>query len=166
MVSTYAKSGTTWTQTIVGQLLRNGSAELNVAEQSLWVDLRVPPREVRLEMLEKQTERRFMKTHLPVHALTWSTKAKYVYVARDVRDVAMSVWRHWNNANDTWYELLNKSPGLVGPEIPRPSNLDVRQFFRVFVETGWPFWPFWENVKSWTDVVDQPNVLLVHFSDL
>ena len=48
---------------------------------SPWVDLRVPPREVKLPAIEAQTHRRFLKTHLPVDALVFSPKARYVYVA-------------------------------------------------------------------------------------
>lgn len=43
VISTYAKSGTTWMQQIVGQLLFDGVEGLNVAEISPWLDLRVPP---------------------------------------------------------------------------------------------------------------------------
>ena len=46
IVGTYAKSGTTWTQQIIGQLLFDGSAEVDVGEMSPWVDLRVPPKEM------------------------------------------------------------------------------------------------------------------------
>jgi aryl sulfotransferase len=31
---------------------------------------------------------------------------------------------------------------------------------------GAPFWPFWENVRSWWAIRDLPNVMLVHFADL
>ncbi len=48
---------------------------------SPWLDLRVPPNEVKLEALAAQTHRRFIKTHLPVDALVYSPRAKYIYVA-------------------------------------------------------------------------------------
>ena len=44
IVATYAKSGTTWTQQIVGQILHGPDPELATAELSPWVDLRVPPK--------------------------------------------------------------------------------------------------------------------------
>jgi aryl sulfotransferase len=31
---------------------------------------------------------------------------------------------------------------------------------------GYPWWPFWENVRSWWEVRHLPNVLLVHFANL
>jgi aryl sulfotransferase len=43
VIATYAKSGTTWMQQIVAQLLFQGDPTLSVAEMSPWLDLRVPP---------------------------------------------------------------------------------------------------------------------------
>ena len=91
IISTYAKSGTTWVQQIVSQLIFNGQAGLPVAEMSPWLDLRVPPKQIKLAEVEKQTHRRFLKTHLPVDALVFSPKARYIYIGRDGRDV---VWSH------------------------------------------------------------------------
>jgi hypothetical protein len=65
VISTYAKSGTTWTQQIVAQLLFGSDPDLEVAEMSPWLDLRVPPKEIKLPMVEAQTHRRFPKTHSP-----------------------------------------------------------------------------------------------------
>ena len=31
---------------------------------------------------------------------------------------------------------------------------------------GHPFWPFWDNVRSWWAIRDLPNVRFVHFNDL
>jgi aryl sulfotransferase len=31
---------------------------------------------------------------------------------------------------------------------------------------GHPFWPFWENVRTWWSIGDLPNVRLVHFANL
>lgn len=69
IIATYAKSGTTWTQQIVAQMLFNGDPDLAVAEMSPWLDLRVPPKAVKLPLVEAQTHRRFLKTHLLVDAL-------------------------------------------------------------------------------------------------
>src|SRR5262249_39805648 len=83
VVATYGKSGTTWLQQIVGQLIFSGAGDVPVAEISPWLDLRVPPKPVKLPMVEAQAHRRFLKTHLPVDALVFSPKAKYLFVARD-----------------------------------------------------------------------------------
>jgi len=74
-------------QQILSQLLFDGAENLEVAEMSPGLDLRVPPKEVKLQAIETQTHRRFIKTHLPVDALVYSPKAKYIYIGRDGRDV-------------------------------------------------------------------------------
>jgi aryl sulfotransferase len=72
VIATYAKSGTTWTQQIVSQLIFDGAEGLNVSEMSPWLDLRVPPKEEKLRAVEAQQHRRFLKTHLPVNALVFA----------------------------------------------------------------------------------------------
>ncbi len=166
IISTYAKSGTTWVQQIVSQLLFNGQAGLPVAEMSPWLDLRVPPKQIKLAEIEKQTHRRFLKTHLPVDALVFSPKARYIYIGRDGRDVVWSMYNHHANANRAWYEALNDTPGRVGPPIERPPD-SIRQYFNDWLaRDGHPFWPFWENIRSWWDIRALPNVLMLHFENL
>lgn len=166
IIGTYSKSGTTWMQQIVSQLLFDGNEDLPVSEMSPWVDLRIPPKEVKLPMIEAQTHRRFLKTHLPVDALVFSEKAKYIYVGRDGRDIVWSLYNHHLNANEAWYDALNNSPGRVGPPIGPPADTALEYFENWLDNEGAPFWPFWENIRSWWAIRDLPNVLLVHFADL
>ncbi|WP_367025625.1 sulfotransferase domain-containing protein [Methylococcus sp. ANG] len=166
VIATYGKSGTTWVQQIVGQLVFGGDPELAVAEVSPWLDLRVPPKEVKLPVVEAQTHRRFLKTHLPVDALVFSPRAKYLYIGRDGRDVVWSMYNHHANANRLWYEALNDTPDRVGPPIEQPPA-DIRQYWRDWLDRdGHPFWPFWENVSSWWQVRHLPNLMFLHFADL
>ena len=125
VVGTYAKSGTTWMQQIIAQMMFGPDPELAVADMSPWVDLRVPPKEVKLPQIEAQRHRRFLKTHLPVDALVFSEKAKYLYIGRDGRDVVWSMYNHHANANQMWYDALNLTPGRVGPPIEPPPG-DIR----------------------------------------
>jgi aryl sulfotransferase len=133
VISTYAKSGTTWMQQIVAQLLFGPDPDLEVAEMSPWLDFRVPPKEVKLPMVEAQTHRRFLKTHLPLDALVFSPEAKYIYIGRDGRDVVWSMYNHHANANRLWYEALNDTPGRVGPPIEPPPG-DIRQYWRDWMD--------------------------------
>jgi aryl sulfotransferase len=166
IISTYAKAGTTWMQQIVAQLLFDGDPGLEVAEMSPWLDLRVPPKEVKLPIVEAQTHRRFLKTHLPVDALRFSQDAKYIYIGRDGRDVVWSLYNHHRHANQAWYDALNHTPGRVGPPIDRPPD-NVRQYWTDWFERdGFPFWSFWENIQSWWQIRNLPNIMLVHFESL
>jgi aryl sulfotransferase len=167
VIGTYAKSGTTWTQQIVSQLIFDGEEGLNVGEMSPWVDMRVPPMDVKLPALEAQTHRRFVKTHLPVDALLFSPKVKYIYIARDGRDVLWSMYNHHANGNEEYYKTINETPGLVGPPMPRFTGASEVDYFREWLEKdGYPWWSFWENVRSWWDIRNLPNVNLIHFQNL
>ncbi|OYW39164.1 MAG: sulfotransferase [Hydrogenophilales bacterium 12-61-10] len=166
VIATYAKSGTTWMQQIVAQMLHGGDPDLAVAELSPWLDLRVPPKAVKLPQVEAQTGRRILKTHLPVDALVFSPRAKYLYIGRDGRDVVWSLYNHHANANAAWYQALNDTPGRVGPAIGPPPT-DIRDYWRDWLaQDGHPFWPFWDNVRGWWAVRELPNVQFVHFNDL
>jgi len=118
-----------------------------------------------LARLEAQAHRRVVKTHLPLDALTFSPKARYLYVARDGRDVAMSLYHHHREGNALWYELLNADPD-AGPPMP-PPDPDPRRYFRHWLDhDGAPFWPYFENISGWWAARELPNVKLVHFNAL
>ena len=119
VAATYAKSGTTWTQQILAQLIFNGDEAIDVSDVSPWIDLRIIPPEA-IAGLEQLPHRRFLKTHLPVDALVFSPQAKYLDIGRDGRDVVWSMYNHHANASQLWYDLLNDTPGRAGPPIDRP----------------------------------------------
>ena len=166
VIATYGKSGTTWVQQIVSQLVFDGAEDIDVPALSPWLDLRVPPKDVKLAAVAAQTHRRFLKTHLPVDALTYSPRAKYLYIGRDGRDVVWSLYNHHARANELWYQALNDTPGRIGPPIARPGA-SVRDYFLEWLDRdGYPFWSLWENARSWWGIRDLPNLLLLHFSEL
>ena len=70
------------------------------------------------------------------------------------------------SANDEWYRMLNQTPGLVGPPMS-PPHQSILQYWRDWIDQdGYPWWPFWENVRSWWAIKNLPNVFLMHFADL
>jgi aryl sulfotransferase len=165
IVATYGKSGTTWMQQIVAQLLFSGE-QVAVSTVSPWLDLRVPPKAERLAAIEAQTHRRFIKTHLPIRALRYSPHAKYIYVARDGRDVVWSLHNHHANGNELWYAMINDTPGRVGPPF-EPPPASVHEYFLTWLERdGHPLWSFWDHVRGWWEIRHLPNLLLVHYADL
>lgn len=166
IIASWGKSGTTWVQQIVGQILSGGAADQQIAQVSPWVDLRIPPKPIKLPQIAALTGRRFLKTHLPTDALTWSEKVSYLYVGRDGRDVVWSMYNHHARANDSWYTALNNAPGRVGPPMERPTE-DIVQYFAEWLDRdGYPWWPFWDNIRSWWAARDQPNVRFLHFNEL
>ena len=165
VIATYGKSGTTWMQQIVAQLIFNGEEGTEASKLSPWVDLRIMPPEA-IAGLEAQTHRRFVKTHLPVDALVFSPMAKYIYIGRDGRDALWSLYNHHANANEHWFGAINNTPGRVGPPI-EPVTQPIDLYYRAWFDgDGYPFWPFWENIRSWWAIRDLPNVLVLHFNDM
>ena len=166
IISTYAKAGTTWTQQIVGQLIFKGAEDVDVQALSPWVDMRVPARQIKIAGLEAQKNRRFMKTHLPLDAFVFRPELKHIYIARDGRDVIWSMHNHHANANTLFYELINDTPGRVGPPLPK-ADPDIRRYFLNWLENdGAPFWSMWQNARTWWTVRHHPNVLMLHFADM
>ncbi|MDL2403660.1 sulfotransferase domain-containing protein [Rhizobium mayense] len=166
VVATYAKSGTTWTQQIIAQLLFDGAQNIDVMDIAPWLDMRILPRNETLAKMEAQTHRRVVKTHLPVDALVFSPKAKYVYVARDGRDVLWSFYNHHVNFNETYYKAVNDTPNRVGPPISRPNPNIHDYFLEWLMRDGYPFWSYWDNVRSWWKIRNLPNVLMLHYANL
>ena len=77
-----------------------------------------------------------------------------------------SLHNHHANANQTWYEALNDTPGRVGPPIEPPPD-DIRVYWRDWLERdGYPFWSFWDNLRTWWEIRGLPNVMFVHFAHL
>lgn len=166
VIGTWAKSGTTWMQQIIGQLILGPDPDLKATELAPWLDLRVFPRQELLAQMEAQEHRRFLKTHLPLDALRFSPKSKYIYIGRDARDVVWSLFHHHHQFSDEAYRMFNETPGLVGPPLERPLD-DVREYWLRWLEgDGYPFWSFFENVSTWWPARDLANVKHIHFNDI
>ena len=95
VIATYPKCGTTWTQRIVSLLIFQSTAPRQIIATSPWIDCRFQiPIDVAVQMLEAQTHRRAVKSHLPFDALPIYDDMRYIHVARDGRDACMSFHNH------------------------------------------------------------------------
>lgn len=166
VISTYGKSGTSWLQQIVGQLLFEGAPVLAIPDMSPWLETRLLDKGALFAQLEAQTHRRFIKSHLPFDALPWSPNMRYIYVARDLRDLAWSLHRFHSNFRPLYLRLLNNFSAEMGREVA-PADPDIARYYRTWLEQdGYPFWPIWSHLESWWQARLLPNVLLVHFNNL
>jgi len=168
VVASWGKTGTTWVEQIVSQLLMGAPEGLRVGGGP-WVDLRLQPLDEMLCEVERMAHRRCLKTHLPLEALVFSRLAKYIYVARDARDVVWSAYNHQASFTQTVLDLFNNLPGRVGPPVTHPQ-FDIRAYYLQFLEAGempgFGMAPFWSHVRDWCEARHLPNVLLVHFDNL
>lgn len=90
-IVTYPKCGTTWTQHIVWMLHHDGEP-LPVDKN---INLEVPHlEEVGGDFVASLTAPRFIKTHLTYDLTPYHPQAKYIYVARNPFDCAVSFYYH------------------------------------------------------------------------
>ncbi len=166
VIATYGKTGRTWTQQIVAQLVFQGK-NFTLFDRSPWLDLRIVPLEIIFESLEAQKHRRFVKTHLPLDALVFSPQAKYLYVGRDGRDTLWSLYNHHAGFTPMAYSLMNDVIGRVGPPLEPPKG-DVLDYFRDWLDGGGlPVGvSFWEHVQGWWNFRHLAKLLLLHFNNL
>jgi aryl sulfotransferase len=149
IIASWGKAGTTWVQQIVAQLIFDGR-DVPVGELSPWLEFVRFAKDEVLGGLEAQTNRRFIKTHLPVDTLGIRPDVKYIYVARDGRDCAFSMYNF-----------------MSGFEERRAlADGDVRAFFHQWLADAAVLSPFFANVQGWWDIRHLPNVLLVHYNNL
>src|SRR5262249_800422 len=125
-------------------------------DSSPWIDLRLPPLDAIIGLMEAQQHRRFIKSHLPLDGLIFYPQVKYIVVGRDARAVFMSFLNFYGDFTEKGLADLNEAPGRVGPPLP-PSPEDIHELWRAWITRGWFEWehegyPFWGNMhhtQSW-----------------
>ncbi len=172
-IATPYKCGTTWLQTIVMHLIFQDLKPRQVDEVSRWVDAAPRPIADLRAVLDAQTHRRVLKSHLPMDGFYYRTTDKMIIVGRDQRDVFMSFWNHYSGYTDVGYAKHNNWNGRPGAPLPRcPDN--IRELWNLWINRGWfdwesegyPFWSSFHHVQTWWDYRDLPNILFVHYNDL
>lgn len=166
------KAGTTWTQRIVQQILHNGEdQEGGLSDTSPWLDSSWGDHPGMLNILREQREagqRRVMKSHLPANALPIAPEARYVFVGRNGKDLGISFHNYLYNFSAPTMAAINKihaewssnSTPLVIPE-------EMQTFFDRWLDTGgYDCCDLLDIMKSWWQLRDEPNVLLLHYQQL
>ena len=166
IVGSYPKSGTTWLQQIAAMIVSEGDPDFSVSEISPWLEYRWPSEEMRLDALNMQVHRRIIKTHLPLDALPYSIMPKYLYIARDGRDVALSLHHHHKNLRANVYDRMNSVSYVGRNKIQAPTD-SFHSYFQEWIEKdGHPYWSYWDNIESWWRFRKINNILLVNYCDL
>jgi len=171
VIATFPKCGTTWMQRIVSMLLAGSSAPAPVG--GAWPDFRLRgPVEPVLEAAEAIPGRRHLKSHLPYDSLPVWEGVKFIHVARDGRDSAMSMHNHMRGFRPEMNAIMDQvsfSDPKFGDAAP-PTPEDPAESFRVWLVDGgaWgdPGASFWEVERSYWAARRDANMLLVHFNDL
>jgi aryl sulfotransferase len=177
VIATYPKCGTTWMQRIISLLVFQDPEPRPVMQISPWIDRRArEPIEDVMARIDAQDHRRFLKAHLPADGLPIYDEVKYVHVARDGRDAAMSSHNHGSGLTPEVLEALDRT-GLederVGRPYPRVPADPGDYFYRWLTEEVDPGYgdsssatSFFHFARTWWEERHRPNVLLVHYNDL
>jgi hypothetical protein len=141
-IVTYPRSGTTWMQMILYQLITDGGMNFpHIYEYCPWFE-----RSSRSGLgFEARPSPRLFKSHLTYHRIP-KGPCKYIYVARDGRDVAVS-----------YYHLYQSHNGFEGT---------FTQFFDRFLRGSVEFGSWFAHVRSWWLHRNDPNVLFLRYEDL
>ncbi len=149
-VTTYPRSGTTWTEQMVHLLVRNGEqGEQRITDAVPWLET-LPHRPNGMsEFLKSLPERRLFTSHLP-HPLfprLNNTTAKVVYVARNPKDVAISTYFH--NQSKGGYEG------------------SWEEHFELFLHSDVGCGPYFDHILPWWQASQSDkNILFLKYEDM
>ena len=174
LVCTPYKAGTTWMQMICALLVfQRTEFHLPLTEISPWMELRAAPASEIHAIFAAQDHRRIIKTHTPLDGLPWFPEATYICVGRDPRDIFMSMLNHLQITNPDADAIFKREMRESGEEPETPPE-DPNEFFRMWLTNGsfpWesdgaPFWSVFRHGATFWAHRDEPNILIVHYSDL
>ncbi|MFI1274845.1 sulfotransferase domain-containing protein [Micromonospora sp. NPDC020751] len=173
VVSTPAKCGTTWTQTICALLIfQTPELPAQLDDLTYWLDMLTRSRDDIFAFYEAQRHRRFIKTHTPFDGLPIHDGVTYVAVGRDPRDVAISWDAHSQNVAQEAFDAMLAAGGNPAQEpagtAPAPAESAYNRFWAWLedtnVQVGLP--SMLHHLSGFWAERERPNVLLLHYDDL
>lgn len=177
VISTPAKCGTTWTQTICALLIFQTPDLPDAMEAlSMWPDMVSRPRDDLLNALAAQRHRRFIKTHTPLDGLPFDERATYICVGRDPRDAAISWDNHFRNTKTE--ALMALRVAAIGAD-PSEEVEDPPPVLGEYDSLKDRFWAWvdsddmliglsamFHHLSGFWAARNLPNVVMLHYSDL
>jgi aryl sulfotransferase len=178
VITTPSKCGTTWMQTIVGMLVL-GRPDLGepISQLSPWLDMLVYTDAEVFGRLDRQTHRRFIKTHTPLDGIPRLPSVTYLCVIRHPLDVALSDRDHADNMRaDHAIDMRLAASGAADPAIPTPEEGPeaTGDYLRWFIDndnqpTGsgpYGLADYCQQVLTYWEARAAPNVHLFHYADM
>lgn len=147
-LASFPKSGTTWLLNIVYHLMGEDKDNQRVDDVMPWLDC--DPYNVK-----DCGERRYFKTHVPFSWLPYNGESKYIYVARNPKDVAVSFF----------YFLENMQDQVIGYK--KENKIDMSSFIDYFGKSKVLYGCWWEHVSSWYEAsLSSENILFVTYEEM
>lgn len=174
VVATGIKTGTTWTLRIVGLLIHQDMKRVDdQVMHAPWPGVNFMGT---IDEMHKEIgaieHRRFFKSHLPLDAVPYHEKAKYINVVRHPLDTFRSMLHHWGGITDDLLDIFTKA-GY--PDFPqRKDSGSVKEIWARWIsegrmdweKDGWPFHSGIHIAQSFWEHRDRDNVLLLHYSNM
>jgi len=148
-VCSFPKSGTTWLQYIVWQIIHKGNdfPETKTLRKVMPM-LEFDGKEV-TEAIDTMGFSNIIKTHFYRHLVPYNKVAKYIYIARNPKDVIVSYLFHCR--------------GFPGYEA---ADLKIEDIFDAFAYGEIEFGNQLEHIAEWYRARDEENVLFVLYEAL
>ena len=144
--------GTTWTQRIISLIKNQGKDDGNFIMQAVpWIESDFPAK-IPIEDFDKMPSPRFFKSHSPYNmmagGLHHTSSAKYIYIARNPKDVAVSFYYHMRmfinlEYSGTWDEFY---------QLYKSGNVICGEWF--------------DHVLEWWKHRDAENILFLKYEDM
>ncbi len=156
VVTTPAKSGTTWTQGILAMLIAGDpQVDAELSMKAPWIDIKIRPLEEVMARLDAQEHRRQVKSHSPLDCIPWWAELHYITVYRNPIDMHFSSRKHMQN--------MSVDVGLT------PLADDPRESFHAFLENaddhlGLPV--LLDHYRATLARDGRENLLRLHYADM
>jgi hypothetical protein len=145
-VASYPKSGTTWLQYIVYLLIRRRP----IGPDESLTDCFPHLEEVGARAVERLPRPRLLKTHLALDMAPWSQTARYIVIARNPFDCAVSFFHH-THGFPRHYDFAEGT---------------FAEYFEVFIAGEVDFGDYFDHLLSWLAVANDDNVLFLTYESL
>ncbi|CAN8023396.1 unnamed protein product [Ixodes persulcatus] len=145
-IVSYPKCGTTWMQYLVYNIFSGGVPPQNMGEflsRSIFLEMTGSP------AVKKMCRPGSIKTHFSFDKHPYSTRAKYLYIARNPYDCCVSFYHHTKSFPAYFFETGT-----------------FNEFFHMFLEGKVDSGDYFDNLLSWYDHRSDANVLFLTYEGL
>ena len=147
-LASFPKSGTTWLLNIVYHIMREIEEHQKVDDMIPWLDC--DPYNIKIA-----GSRRYFKTHVPLSWLPYDENAKYIYIARNPKDVAVSFY----------YFIESMQDQVVGCK--NGNNINMESFIDFFADGKVLYGSWWSHVSEWYQAsLSCNNILFLTYEEL
>ncbi|XP_015916078.1 sulfotransferase ssu-1 [Parasteatoda tepidariorum] len=145
-IVTYPKCGTTWMQNVALYIFRKGK---KLEDMSQFLKYCPSLDMCGKEGIEKMPKPGAFKTHLPYTHMPYSSEAKYIFVARNPKDCAVSLFHHTRNHFGFRY-----------------WDGEFDEFFELFMAGQVEYGDYFDHLLSWYPHRNDPNLYHTTYEDM